>query len=146
MDRKSQSIAKDISSLRKDVDNLKSTQPFGYDTTDLKLIQSSNSYDEIHVINSGDRLEISGGCYDLDNVYARAYNQILFQLWIGNMSTPYYGESSGIGVFTPTNTVSPFAPVIDRVTVELINTSASSKVVYVKWYTITTFKNGTMGL
>lgn len=150
MDRKTSSIITDISKLNKDINHLKTTQPFGYDSSELKMVTNNNTYDLTVSIASGDRYNFSIGCYSNDDVYPfnihRGYNQMLFQIWVNNMSTPYYGESSGIGVFTPVATNSPFAPNYDLLEVEMVNSSASSITIFIKVYLITTMNNAVVDI
>ena len=149
MDRKSASIITDIAELQRETNNIKSTQPFGYDASDFKMVTNANSYDETHTIAAGARLTLDIYCWNSTDVYPEhtiGYNQILFQIWVNNMSTPYYGESSGIGVFTPISTNSPFAPGNDRLSVEIINSSGSSKTIFIKVYAITTLPNAEVSI
>ena len=144
MDRKSSSIITDIAKISSGIEDIKGTQPFGYDASDLKMVTNVNDYDHTYTLSAGDRINIDIYCYNFDDIYPEhtiGYNQILFQVWVGNMSTPYYGESSGIGIFTPLATNSPFAPGNDRLFFEMINSSSSSKTVFIKAYAITTLPN-----
>ena len=142
MDRKTSSIITDISKLNKDINYLKTTQPFGYDSSELKMATSDNTYDKVVTFESGARRNFTIECWASDDEYLfnihKAYNQMLFQIWVNNMSTPYYGESSGLGVFTPEPTNSPFAPLNDTLEIEVINSSAAPITFYIKAYVITT--------
>lgn len=150
MDRKTSSIITDISKLNKDINHLKTAQPFGYDSSELKLGTNANTYDLSISLTSGSRATFDMYCWALNDVYPfnihRGYNQILFQIWLGNMSTPYYGESSGIGVFTPISTNSPFAPRNDMLTVELINSNAGTTAIYIKVYAVSTLQMPTVSI
>lgn len=142
MDRKYSDIVSDIKELNDNVDTLKSVQFFGYDTTELKLVQTEDSYDETVTLLSGQRASFRIICFNNDIVFKIGYNQILFQLWVNNMSTPYYGESSGIGVFTPAMKREPIAPGSDAIEFEIINSSASTKTIFLKAFAISTYENG----
>ena len=146
MDRKTSSIITDISQLEKETSNLKGVQPFGYDVSDLKMVTNDNTYDETATLIEGERRNFDIVCFSHDDEYPfnihRGYSQILFQIWVGDMSTPYYGEASGIGVFTPALTNSPYAPGYDQLSVEIINSSSSTKTIFIKAYVVTTLTNG----
>ena len=145
MDRKTSSIITDISELEKETSNLKGVQPFGYDTSELVMATNNNTYDETITLAAGARHDFSIYCWSDDDVYPfnihQGYSQILFQIWVNDMSTPYYGEVSGIGVFTPVATNSPFAPGNDMLTIEVINSSAAPITIFIKAYAITTLTN-----
>jgi len=113
------------------------------------LVSNNNTYDSTLTIPSGSRAHYTITCWNNTDVFpdhTEAYNRILFQLWVNNMSTPYYGELSGIGVFTPIDTTSPFAPGRDQLTIEIINSSATSKTIYLKAYAITTLTSAQVGV
>jgi len=140
MDRKTESIATSISTLDKDIENLKSNQFFGYDTLKLLKAQTANAYDVLLTIPSGLRGYITLRCYNPDFVSV-GYNNILFQAWVGNMSTPYYGETSGIGIFSPFQTLNPIGGG-DQLDVQAINSGGGGSInLYIKAYAITTMTN-----
>ena len=151
MDRKTSSIITDISTLNKDIKSLKSEQPFGSDTTELKLIIYNNIthnpfYDVTKTLSANERYSFQIGCQDSNDSYPFnihfGYSKIIFQIWVNNMSTPYYGESSGIGVFTAYNRYSMFPPLYDYLETQIINSSAAPITIFIKVYAITTLTAG----
>lgn len=154
MDRKTSSIINDISTLGKDIKSLKSEQPFGSDTTELKMITlktpsgDDTIFDITRTLAANERYDFSIVCRDFYDSYPLnmhiAYNKITFQIWVNNMSTPYYGESSGIGVYTPHNGYAMFAPFYDNLETQIINSSSSAITVYIKAYLTTTLENGVL--
>ena len=143
MDRKTASIITDISKLNKDINNLKSEQPFGYDTTKLIKLENNNTYDIVKTLTSNARVaySISSKKTGAISQQDKSYTRNSFQIWVNNMSTPYYGELSGLGVFTPQDTGSPFNAVNVTTKFQLINSSATSITFYIKIYAITTHQS-----
>lgn len=145
MDRKTHTIVTEISNLRKEINDIKSTQIVGQDNPELKLLSTDDSFDVQHTIAAGGFVNVFaefsyGGAGQLRPWQPTAYTQMFFQLWVDNLSSPWEGYTGAINITAFEEEIA--STVTDSVRVGVRNNDGVSHTIFVKFWAITSSIDG----
>lgn len=143
-DRKTQTLVTRLVKAKRDIDEIKDTQPIGSDNTVINMLSTNDAYDlTVTIPGSGTtRLYLSATYFPLDlrPWQIADYSEIYSQTWVGSMSTKYSGtQNTNLIIFSKQMRTSLFA---NTATWSMNNVSGSNITVYIKFYTISTAMNG----
>lgn len=145
LDRKTENILTLMGETRRIIDDMKTEQPIGADTTEIRLASGSVPYDAlINPIHNGERayVTINYNPGSLKEWQESTYNEIRWGIFIGNIGDTtlqrYHGEFVNV---LPTQKLDAYSA---QAEVQIVNTSGVDKQIVIQAFCLTTALSGTL--